>query len=146
MGEHEHIIQRGSDMNLPYLFPEERVLDIFHRVWFETPDRVNKVFSKAMIYADTGGLVFTNMRLVYQGRKFFFPIERITLVGRHKIPGKIGMGMGYVRVDALDPSNYIQTYFFTGGGNFVWTVARRSDELYGKIVTWNENICVHPKI
>lgn len=133
-------------MNTSYLFPEERVIDTFHKVWFETPDRVDKVFTKAVIYLDSGWMVFTNMRIVYHGRKFLFPIERIVFVGRHKIPGKIGMGMGYVRVDALDPSNHIQTHFFAGGGAWVWTVARRSDELYRKIVTWNENICMHPRI
>lgn len=131
-------------MNPPYLFPEERVLDIFHKAWFESPDRVNKFFSKAVLFIDTGSLIFTNMRLIYQGKKFFFPIEKITFIGRHKIPGKFGMGQGYVRVDAVDPANYIHSYFFAGGGTWVWTVARRSDELFGKIIAWNENICVRP--
>jgi hypothetical protein len=127
-------------MHLPFLLPGEMVLDTFPKVWLETPDRINRVFSKAMIYTDSGSMLFTSFRIIYQGTKFFFPMEKITFVGRHKVPGKIGMGQGYVRLDTPDPAGMIQTIFFLGGGSFVWTVGRRSDELYGKIVSWIENI------
>jgi hypothetical protein len=133
-------------MSGSYLFPEEQVLDTFQKVWFETPDRVDKVFSKAMIYLDSGLMVFTNMRIIFQGKKFLFPIDRITFIGRHDVPGRFGMGEGYIRVDALDPTSRIQTYFFLGGGYWIWTVKRRSNELLGRMIAWNENVGRHTRI
>ncbi len=133
-------------MNSFYLFPEEQVIDTFQRVWFETSDRVDNVFGKALIYLDSGWMVFTNMRIIYHGKKFLFPIDKIMFVGRHDVPGRFGMGEGYIRVDALDPSNRIQTYFFLGGGYWIWTVKKRTNNLFGRIIWWNENIGRHTMI
>jgi hypothetical protein len=127
-------------MNTSYLFPEERVIDTFQKVWLETSDRIDKAFSKSLIYLDSGWMLFTNMRIIYQGKKFLFPIDRIAFIGRHRLRGKFGMGEGYIRVDALDPSNQMQTYFFLGGGVWIWTIKRRTNELLGRMMAWNENV------
>lgn len=125
-------------MNSPYLTPGEQVVDVFNHAWLETPDRVDKVFTKLMVFSDRGTMVFTNKRIIFHGRRYFLSIEMITYVGRHKIWFKIGTGKGYVRIDALNRFGQIQTFFFAGGGAFVWNIARRSNELYQKIIAWKE--------
>ncbi len=125
-------------MHFPYLMPGEQVVDVFYKVWLETPDRVDKLFTKFLIYNDRGILVFTNIRIIFQGAKYFFPMQILSNVSRHRMPGKVGTGEGYVRIDSLNPHGQLQTLFFAGGGMWVWSVARRSDELFRKVIAWKQ--------
>ena len=133
-------------MSGSYLFPEERVLDTYHKVWFESAERIDRLLTRGAIYSDSGWMVFTNMRIIYHGRKFLFPIDKIVFLGRHPVPGKIGIGEGYIRVDAFSPTNRVETYFFMGGGVWIWTIKRRSNELFGRMIAWNENVGRHTRI
>jgi hypothetical protein len=112
----------------------ETVMHEIDNVWYETPERVEKLW-KGLVYSDKGRMLLTDAELIFEGNKFQLRISDIKNVQRKRIKGKLLAGKGYIEVD-YNENGLAKKAFFLSGAVAVWTMAKETDHLYETVVNW----------
>ena len=116
------------------LSPGETIIHEIAKVWYETPERAEKLW-KGLVYFDRGRLLLTDTALVFEGKKVQLKIADIKNITRKHIKGKLWSGKGYVEID-FDEDGLAKKAFFLSGALAVWTMAKQTDHLYDTLVNW----------
>jgi hypothetical protein len=99
-------------------------------VWYETPERVDKSFTRLKVYSDVGNLVLRLNEIDYFGKKTNFTIKNIQNISLYK-PKKIATkGVPYIKIDYKDVQDNIKSAFFINGAFSIFTAKKRTNQLY----------------
>ncbi len=102
-------------------------------VWFEKSDRVDKAFTRLMVYSERGNLILRPQEIVYFGKKINFvmnPLKEISLYEPKHFATK---GVPYIKIDYIDPQNKQQTAYFIKGAITTFKAKKETEKLYQKL-------------
>jgi hypothetical protein len=101
---------------------------VIPKIWYETADRVNRAFTRLLVFSDRGKFHLYPDRIIYSGRKLKIEMNNIQMISLHN-PGFATKWVPYIRIDHIDNSGVLRIDFFMRGAWTIFTASKETKRL-----------------
>jgi len=104
------------------------------KVWYETPERVDKSFTRLVVYSDKGKFVLRLNEIIFIGNKTNFTIKKIQNISLYEPKKFATKGIPYIKIDYNDEQDNAKSAYFIHGAFSIFTAKEKTNQLYQKLL------------